>query len=63
MKAVLNRSLSKQGQARYADAELMLVELQMALEETEKKKWYVSRENRDFEYKKCIWLSEYRRIF
>lgn len=63
MKAVLNRSLSKQGQARYADAELMLAELQMALEETEKKKWYVSRGNRDFEYKKCIWLSEYRRIF
>ncbi len=63
LKEVLNRSLSKQGQARYEDAEQMRVHLQVALEEVKKKKRYFHRKEQEFEYKKCIWLSEYRRIF
>lgn len=63
LKEVLNRSLSRQGQARYEDAEQMRVHLQVALEEVKKKKRYFYRKEQELEYKKCIWLSEYRRIF
>ena len=63
LKEVLNRSLSKQGQARYEDAEQMWTHLQVALGEIKKKKRVFRRKEQEFEYKKCIWLSEYRRIF
>lgn len=63
MKEVLNRSLAKQGLARYADAGHMAAQLQAAFEETKRKRWHIWRKEQDFEYKKCIWLSEYRRIF
>ena len=63
IKEVLNRCLASQGQARYEDAEQMRKHLKMALEETKNKKWKFPRKMQEFEYKKCIWLSEYRRIF
>jgi len=59
LKEVLNRSLSKQGQARYEDAEQMWTHLQVALGEIKKKKRVFRRKEQEFEYKKCIWLSEY----
>lgn len=63
MKAVLNRSLAKQGQARYMDAGFMRVELQIAMEEINTKRRRVIGKEQKLDYKKCIWLSEYRRIF
>lgn len=63
MKEVLNRSLAKQGEARYADASFMRAHLQMAMEAIKTKKWQIPYRKQKFEYKKCIWLSEYRRIF
>lgn len=63
MKIILNRSLSKQAQARYTDAEEMKRYLQEAYGESKKKKWHILHKKQEFEYKKCIWLSEYRRIF
>lgn len=63
MKTVLDRCLAKSGQARYSDATLMKQHLQMAYDECKKKKWFHKKRRYEIEYKKCIWLSEYRRIF
>ena len=63
IKEVLNRCLATQGQARYEDAEQMRIHLLAALEETKGRKWNILRREQELEYKKCIWLSEYRRIF
>lgn len=63
IKVVINRCLAKQGQARYEDAQSMMSHLQLAYEEAKKGKWRSNRLKTQFEYKKCIWCSEYRRIF
>ena len=63
IKVVLNRCLAKQGQARYVDAQTMMSQLQLAYEEVKKGKWSRNRPKTELEYEKCIWCSEYRRIF
>lgn len=63
MKVVLARCLAKNGQGRYSDATMMKKHLQTAFDECKKKKWLHKKKRYEIEYKKCIWLSEYRRIF
>ena len=60
---VLSRSLAMEPQARYEDCQSMLAAIRMAYDENCRKKGFVFRKKREYTYKKCIWKSEYRRIF
>ncbi len=60
---VLARSMAMEPQARYEDCKSMLAAIRKAYDENIGKKRFVFRQKREYTYKKCIWKSEYRRIF
>ncbi len=60
---ILERSMTPQPQARYADCESMYRDICRAFTEKTNKKRKIIREKRTCCYKKCIWKSEYQRIF
>lgn len=60
---IIERCLEPQPQARYTDCESLCREIRRAFhEKTHKKNWKI-HQKRTCCYKKCIWKSEYRRIF
>ncbi len=60
---VVKRCLAAEAVARYEDCESMRRAIHRAYEETMTKKIFKIRKKRVYTYKKCIWKSEYRRIF
>lgn len=58
---VIQRCLSESKEVRYENAGDLLIALKMARDASKKKR--IGRKRKGFKYKKCIWLSEYRRIF
>ena len=60
IREVIHRCLSENREVRYQNAGELLKALKLA-KDAGKKKTFGRRRN--VEYKKCIWLSEYRRIF
>lgn len=60
---ILERSLSLEPQARYADCESMWQEIYRASLEENKKRMPQKRGKNTRIYQKCIWKSEYQRIF
>ena len=60
---VMERSLAPEPHARYEDCESMRREVHRAFEENAKRKLRKIPKKRTCSYKKCIWKSEYRRIF
>ncbi len=60
---IIKRSLIVEPEARYEDCESMRRAIHRAYEETITKKIFKFHKNRAYTYKKCIWKSEYRRIF
>ncbi len=60
---IIHRSLAKEPQARFADCESMKRAIQKAYDECRRRKWFLRRGKTTIIYQKCIWKSEYRRIF
>lgn len=60
---IIERSLAVEPLARYEDCESMRREIHRAYEETMAPKLFKIHKKRSYTYKKCIWKSEYRRIF
>lgn len=60
---IINRSLAKDPQARFADCESMKRAIQKAYDECRHRKCFLRRGKTTIIYQKCIWMSEYRRIF
>ena len=61
--AVLERSLAVEPMARYEDCESMRRDIHRAYEEAKASKLFKIHKKRSCIYQKCIWKSEYRRIF
>ncbi len=60
---IINRSLAKEPQARFADCESMKRAVRNAYDACRRKKGFRRRGKTTITYEKCIWMSEYRRIF
>lgn len=60
---IIERSLTPEPQGRYEDCESMSREIYRAFAEKSHKKLWKIPQKRTCCYKKCIWKSEYRRIF
>ncbi|MBR3825036.1 MAG: serine/threonine protein kinase [Lachnospiraceae bacterium] len=60
---ILERSLATDPLARYEDCISMRRDLHKAYEECSKRSLFKLHKKSSVNYKKCIWLSEYRRIF
>ena len=60
---IMERSLAMEPAARYEDCESMRRDIHRACEETKTLKRVKVRKKKSYTYKKCIWRSEYRRIF
>ncbi len=60
---LLERSLAYDAQGRYEDCERFRVGLKEAFDEEKKRKLFIFHKKTVSIYKKCIWKSEYRRIF
>lgn len=60
---IIERSLAMNPLARYEDCEKMRREIHGAYEEVGKKSLFKIHKKSTQTYEKCIWLSEYRRIF
>lgn len=60
---IIERSLAKNPLARYETGEGMRRDLRLAYEACSKKRLFKLHKKVSHEYIKCIWLSEYRRIF
>lgn len=60
---VINRSLAKEPQARYADCESMKRAIRKAYDDCRHWKCFHRHGKSTITYEKCIWKSEYRRIF
>ena len=60
---ILERSLATNPLARYEDCISMRRDLHKAYEECSKRSLFKLHKKSSVNYKKCIWLSEYRRLF
>lgn len=60
---IIERSLARNPLARYENGEGMRKDLRLAYEAYSKKRLFKLHKKVSHEYIKCIWLSEYRRIF
>lgn len=60
---VIQRSLAVEGMGRYASAEAFSRELKLAVRESRRLKWRFFEKKHKINYEKCIWKSEYQRIF
>ena len=60
---IIERCLALQPQARYEDCEDLRRDIYMVFQEKTNKKMWKKLRKRTCCYKKCIWKSEYRRIF
>ena len=60
---IIERCLEPQPQARYESCESLIREIRRAFDEKSHKKSWKIPQKRTCCYKKCIWKSEYRRIF
>ncbi len=63
LRNIIKRCLSENAEARYKDAGELRRALCMAGDDLKRNRKYFKLRNREQEYKKCIWLSDYRRIF
>lgn len=63
LKNVLKRCMAENVQARYKNGEVLLREMEKVEEVLSEKRRLFLQRSGDIIYKKCIWLSEYRRIF
>lgn len=62
-KEVVKRCLAVEPQGRFEDCESLMAQLQRAYDEDLAKKLFIFHKKTTSIYKKCIWKSEYRRIF
>ena len=60
---VLQRSLAVESLGRYASAGEFIRDIQEAVRISQSKKWKKSSQKQQNVYEKCIWKSEYQRIF
>ncbi len=60
---VIQRSLAVESLGRYASAEEFIRELKEAFKRAQKKKWKFFAKKQKIVYEKCVWKSEYQRIF
>ena len=60
---IIERSLAMNPLARYEGCMEMLREIRLAYEEIKSKRLFKLHKKSSLNYMKCIWLSEYRRIF
>jgi len=60
---IIERSLALNPMARYDNCESMIRDLRLAYEAFSKKRLFKLHKKVSHKYIKCIWLSEYRRIF
>jgi len=60
---IIERSLARNPEARYETCTSMMRDLRLAYEAYSRKRLFKLHKKVSHEYIKCIWLSEYRRIF
>ena len=60
---IVKRCLAVEPQGRFEDCESLMIQLRRAYDEDSMKKLFNFHKKNTIIYKKCIWKSEYRRIF